>query len=326
MRMQATAKANTNIALIKYWGKRDEALFLPMNGSLSITLDRFYSITTVEFRENLANDIFILNDYPSSEIESNKVSRFLDKIRKMSGTNLRAEVISENKVPTAAGFASSASGFAALTAAAVKALNLELNQKELSLLARQGSGSACRSIYGGFVEWYKGERADGIDSFSKQLLSEDAWNISILSVLVESGRKKVSSREGMKRTVETSPFYDGWLQAVQRDLDTAKEAIMSRNFVSLGKVVEANALKMHATMLGAEPPILYWESGTIEVMQHIQSLRSSGIQVYYTIDAGSNVKVLCLPDDERQIHESLLKLPSVKKVFACHPGSGITYL
>jgi diphosphomevalonate decarboxylase len=324
--MAATAKANTNIALIKYWGKRDETLFLPMNNSLSITLDRFYTITTVEFSKNLAKDIFWLDNHPASEAESNKVFRFLDHLRKLAGKSFHAVVTSENKVPTAAGFASSASGFAALAAAGAKALHLELNQKELSILARQGSGSACRSIYGGYVEWQKGERTDGKDSAANQLLSEQDWNISILSVLVASKQKKVSSREGMKRTVETSPFYAGWLQTVEKDLETAKGAIKSRDFESLGKVVEANALKMHATMLGAEPPILYWQSGTMEVMHHIQNLRLSGIPVFFTIDAGANVKVLCLPEDEKLVYESLLTLPSVQSVFTCHPGPGITYL
>lgn len=324
--MKATAKANTNIALIKYWGKRDEELFLPMNSSLSITLDSFYAITNVEFSRNLNKDIFMLNNHQASESESNKVFRFLDKIRKLAGTHLHAVVTSENKVPTAAGFASSASGFAALAAAAAKALNLELDERELSILARQGSGSACRSIYGGYVEWQRGERADGKDSYAKQLLSERDWNISILSCLVASGQKQVSSREGMKRTALTSPFYSGWLNTVEKDLERAKEAIRLRDFESLGKIVEANALKMHATMLGAEPPILYWQSGTMEVMHHIQNLRLSGISAYFTIDAGPNVKVLCLPEDEQRVYESLLTLPSVQNVIICHPGAGVSYL
>lgn len=324
--MQATAKANTNIALIKYWGKRDDTLFLPMNSSLSITLDGFYTITTVEFCKELAKDAFFLNNRPASEREFNKVSQFLNHIRNLAGIHLPAVVTSENKVPTAAGFASSASGFAALAAAAAKAANLELSKKELSILARQGSGSACRSIYGGYVEWQKGIESDGSDSFANQLLPEEDWNISILSVLVASEEKKVSSREGMKRTVDTSPFYDGWLHTVQKDFETAKEAIKSKDFEKLGKVVEANSLKMHATMLGAEPPILYWQSGTMEVMHHIQKLRLSGILSYFTIDAGANVKVLCLPSDEQSVYESLLTLPAVQSVITCHQGSGVTYL
>lgn len=324
--MKATAKANTNIALIKYWGKRDEKLFLPMNSSISITLDKFYTITTVEFKKHLHKDVFLLNNQLSNEKEEQKVFRFMDIIRELSGTSLHAVVTSENKVPTAAGFASSASGFAALAAAAVKALNLELSEKKLSVLARQGSGSACRSLYGGYVEWQKGERSDGKDSVANQLLPEAHWDISILSVMVVSKQKKVSSREGMKLTVETSPFYDGWLQTIEKDLQIAREAIICKDFEKLGKIVEANALKMHATMLGAEPPFFYWQSGTLEVMEQVQNLRLSGIPVYFTIDAGANVKVLCLPEYEEKVYKYLLTLPSVQEVITCHPGSGITYL
>ncbi|NLM35258.1 MAG: diphosphomevalonate decarboxylase [Clostridiales bacterium] len=323
--MKATAKANTNIALIKYWGKRDENLFLPMNSSLSITLDRFYTVTTVEFQEKLEKDQFFLNGKPASDKEANNVYSFLDKIRNRFSVNLHAIVSSENKVPTAAGLASSASGFAALVAAATKALKLDIEERELSILARQGSGSACRSVYGGFVEWQKGKREDGKDSFAIQLLPENQWQLSILSVMVNSKEKKVSSREAMKRTVEKSPFYLGWLQGVERDLDLAKKAIEVRDFQALGEVMEANALKMHGTMLGAEPPILYWESGTLEVIKQVQELRLSGINAYFTIDAGPNVKVLCLPEDEKEVHRSLLMLPSVQEVLVCHPGPGVTY-
>lgn len=324
--MKATAKANTNIALIKYWGKRDEKLFLPMNSSISITLDRFYTITTVEFKRDLHKDIFLLNNKLGSEKEGQKVFRFIDMLRELTGTYLPAVVTSENKVPTAAGFASSASGFAALAAAGAKALNLELSEKELSALARQGSGSACRSIYGGYVEWKKGERIDGKDSVANQLLPEDHWDISILSVMVASKQKKISSREGMKRTLETSPFYAGWLQTIEKDLQIAREAIICKDFKRLGKVVEANALKMHATMLGAEPPFLYWQSGTLEVMEQVQNLRLLGVPVYFTIDAGANVKVLCLPEYEQKVYEALINLSSVQQVIPCHPGQGITYL
>ncbi|WP_163193052.1 diphosphomevalonate decarboxylase [Clostridium thermarum] len=324
--MKATVKANTNIALIKYWGKRDEKLFLPMNSSLSITLDKFYTTTTVEFDEYFESDIFLLNNRVAGTKESSKVFNFLDKIRELAGTKMRARVRALNNVPTAAGLASSASGFAALAAAGAKALNLKLDERELSILARQGSGSACRSIYGGFVEWQKGVETDGSDSYATQLLPEQRWNISILSVLVASKEKKVSSREGMKNTVETSPFYSGWLNTVEDDLKNAKEAIRARDFQRLGNVVEANALKMHATMLGAKPPILYWQGGTVEVIHHIQYMRTCGFSAYFTIDAGPNVKVLCPPEEERRMYEELLKLPAVEEILVCHPGSGIQYI
>jgi len=322
----ATAKANTNIALIKYWGKRDEKLFLPMNSSLSITLNSFFTITTVEFKEELKEDVLIWDQAKGTGKELIKVSSFLDIIRKEAKVNLYANVITQNHVPTAAGFASSASGYAALAAAASKAIGLNLSAEELSKIARRGSGSACRSIFGGFVEWQKGSLEDGSDSYARQILDENAWKLSILSVMVKAEQKKVSSREGMKRTVESSPFYQGWLDSVDEDMAAAKAAIRNRDFASLGEVLERNALKMHATMLGAKPPIIYWESGTIDVMQRVIDLRQEGISAFFTIDAGPNVKVLCEPLNEDKVKEALMELDSVQQVVSCYPGEGVKYI
>ena len=324
--MKATARAHTNIALIKYWGKRDESLFLPMNSSLSLTLDRFYTTTTVHFCQGLLGDVFLLNGHIGSETETLKITQFLDRIREFSGKSLYAIVDSTNKVPTAAGFASSASGYAALAAAATKALGIDLDSDALSQLARQGSGSASRSIYGGFVEWEKGELDDGTDSLARPIMNGQSWDISVLSVLVSVKPKKVSSREGMKRVVETSPFYSNWLVEVEKDLILAKEAIRDRDFEALGRVVEANALKMHATTLGANPPFIYWQGATLDVIQQVQELRLSGIQTFFTIDAGPNVKVLCQQVDVEDVRKALLSLHSVHAVDICHPGPGVTYL
>ena len=324
--MEATAKAHTNIALIKYWGKRDEELFLPMNNSLSITLDRFYTITSVQFCECLTADKLYLNDTLATDDETKKVSELLDLIRNLSGMKMYAVVDSINKVPTAAGFASSASGFAALAAAATKALGMEIDEPTLSKIARRGSGSACRSIYGGYVEWKKGEKPDGEDSYAEQVLPEEEWDLSILSFLLEPKQKKILSREGMRRSVETSPFYQGWLDTVDEDLEVAKQAINQRNFEMLGDVLERNAMKMHATTLGANPPFMYWQSATFDVMEKVQELRESGIQAYFTIDAGPNVKVLCQPKDEQFVREALMTVSPVQDVYTCHPGPGITYL
>ncbi|GER66655.1 diphosphomevalonate decarboxylase [Weizmannia acidilactici] len=323
--MEATARAHTNIALIKYWGKRDEKLFLPMNSSLSITLDKFYTTTKVVFDPALKADRFFLNGKPAGAAETAKISRFMDKIRDFAGAKWYAVIESENEVPTAAGLASSASGMAALAAAAVKALGLQVDGRTLSKLARQGSGSACRSIYGGFVEWQKGEKADGSDSYAVPLLGRDDWELSILSCLLESKQKKISSREGMKRTVETSPFYAGWLETVEKDLAAAKSAIARRDFALLGRILEANALKMHATTLGADPPFLYWQSATLDVMREVELLRERGIEAYFTIDAGPNVKVLCGRKDEEAVRETLAAIPGVQRVFICHPGPGVSY-
>jgi len=324
--MKATARANTNIALIKYWGKRNEELFLPMNSSISITLDKFYTVTTVEFLEGLQKDSLRLNGEAGSASDLKKCSDFLDVIRNLYGKAMYANIVSTNYVPTAAGFASSASGFAALSGAAIKALNMDISTEKLSTIARRGSGSALRSIYGGFVQWNMGVREDGEDSVAVQLLGEQEWKVTILSVVVDTITKKVSSREGMKRTVDTSPFYKGWLETVEEDIIEAKEAISKKDFYRLGEVVEANAFKMHATMLGAKPPVIYFNYGTMEVIHCIHGLRSQGLGAYITIDAGANVKVLCLPEDEEFVTNQLKELKSVQSVITCHPGEGIHYL
>lgn len=324
--MKACAKANTNIALIKYWGKRDNKLFLPMNSSLSITLDKFYTITTVEFNEELKEDALILNDIPASNDDREKISKFLDKVRAIAGVHYYANINSKNNVPTAAGFASSASGYAALAAASTKALNCNLSQQELSILARQGSGSAARSIYGGFVEWEKGVLPDGTDSYATQLLKEGDWDLTILSAVCQVGHKAISSREGMKITVETSPFYKAWLDATQVDLEEIKLAMKERDFIKLGEITERNALRMHATMLAANPPIIYFDSATLEVIHCIRELRKSGVYAYFTVDAGANVKILCMREQEDKVISTLNTLQGVQKIIACHPGGGISYL
>lgn len=324
--MKATAKAHTNIALIKYWGKRDESLILPTNNSLSLTLDGFYTTTTVEFRHDLIEDVFTLNEQPISGIPYNQVTNFLQLIRNTAGENTFAEVRSINEVPTAAGFASSASGFAALAAAATRALGLELTDQELSRITRQGSGSACRSIYGGFVEWQKGSKPDGSDSYAVQVAPQSHWDIRVAAVVLSAKMKKVSSREGMKRTVTTSPFFKEWVNSIPSDLENIKRGIIDRDFEKVGSIAEANCLKMHATTLGANPPFTYWHDTTMAVMQTVSMMRENGIPAYFTIDAGPNVKVLYLPEDEVKVQTTLLEIPGVTDVILSRSGQGVTYI
>ncbi|SDR00410.1 diphosphomevalonate decarboxylase [Virgibacillus salinus] len=325
--MKASAKAHTNIALIKYWGKRDESLILPMNNSLSLTLDGFYTTTTVDFRESLTEDSFYLNDQPVSGVEYERVTSFLDLIRKYAGKpNLFAEVHSTNYVPTAAGFASSASGFAALATAAAKSLGLKVSDEELSILTRQGSGSACRSIYGGFVEWEKGDRSDGSDSYAIQVAPANHWDIRVAAVVLSSSAKKVLSREGMKRTVDTSAYYSSWVESIPDDLSNIKEGIKNRDFAKVGEIAEANCLRMHATTLAANPPFTYWRDTTLAVMQTVQELRENGVSAYFTIDAGPNVKVLYLPENEETIQSTLREIPGVDDVIASRAGQGVSYI
>lgn len=325
--MKATAKAHTNIALIKYWGKRNEALILPTNNSLSLTLDGFYTTTSVDFQEDLTSDIFMLNEEPVTGEALRRVTTFLDLVRARAGNEkLFANVHSINQVPTAAGLASSASGFAALAAASAKAIGLDLTDTELSRLTRQGSGSASRSVYGGFAEWEMGEQEDGSDSYAVPIAPREHWDVRMAAVVLSSTMKKISSREGMKRTVETSPFYDGWIKSIPEDLNGIKEAIQAKDFTHVGEIAEANCLKMHATSLGAKPPFTYWLDATLRVMHQVQEMREQGIPAYFTIDAGPNVKVLYLPEHEATVEKILREIPGVLDVILSKPGPGVTYL
>lgn len=317
------ARAHANIALIKYWGKRDEKLALPMNSSLSLTLDCFYTETEVVFDKNIDGDVFYLNGDIQDKSSTNKISRFLDLFRDAAKINTSAEVKSVNYVPTAAGLASSASGFAALAAAANIASGLNLNKRDLSIYARQGSGSATRSIYGGFVEWKKGTSSD--DSYAIPI--DDAnWDIGMIIVIVNSDKKEVSSREGMKRTVKTSPFYKGWVESIEEDLEGIKGAIKNRNLEHMGIIAERNALKMHGTMLGANPPFSYWEPGTIVAMEIVRKLRKEGVPCYFTMDAGPNVKIICRLSQSDIIRESLKQRFEDEQIIITGPGPGIIIL
>lgn len=325
--MRATAKANVNIALIKYWGKRDEALILPTNNSLSLTLDGLYTTTTVHFQEDLTEDLFYLDGEKITGIAYDRVSTFLDMIRNHANKeNVYAKVESSNDVPTAAGFASSASGFAALAAAGSRAIGLNLTDEELSRLTRRGSGSACRSIYGGFAEWEKGTKADGSDSFAVPIAPQDHWDVRVAAVILSAKMKKVSSREGMKRTVDTSVYFESWVNSIPADLKQIKAGIKDRDFKKVGEIAEANCLKMHASTLGAIPPFTYWHASTMAVMQEVQTMRDEGIPVYFTIDAGPNVKVLYLPEHEEVIQERMQRISEVTDIILSKSGDGITYL
>lgn len=319
------ARAYTNIALIKYWGKKDDRLILPMNNSLSLTLDAFYTETSIQFTPELPADRFYLDGQLQNDAQTKKISSFLDIVRHKYDVPLFAEVTSKNFVPTAAGLASSASGLAALAGACNAALDLSLTSKELSRLARRGSGSACRSIFGGFAEWQKGDSDD--TSYAVQV-SSDSWEdeLAMLFVLVDDAQKDVSSRDGMKRTVETSVFYQGWLTAAAEDLITAKQAIKEKNFVSLGETAEANALRMHATTLGAMPPFTYWSPDSLKAMNLVRACRAEGISCYFTMDAGPNVKVLVQKKNQARLLAQFTEQFSENQLVMASAGPGIEIL
>jgi diphosphomevalonate decarboxylase len=324
---KASAIASSNIALVKYWGKRDKELMLPHNGSLSMTLDGLTTHTTVEFDRKYKEDVLIIN---GSEIKKGTedyddyVGRFLGILRKKYGVKLFAKMVSKNNYPTAAGLASSASGMAALATAAAAAAGLKLDRRELSILARYGSGSACRSIDGGFVEWTRGTKADGSDSFGRQIYPKEHWPELRMVIAVTSKKsKKVKSRAGMAKSVENCPYYRTWAYEIApKDIETIKKAIKENDFALLGKTAELNCLKMHATALTTDPPILYWNAGTVDVMHAVMDWRDSGLVCYFTIDGGPQVKILCLEKDAAEIAKRLKSFDTVEDVIVTRAGDG----
>lgn len=306
MKKSGKARAHTNIALIKYWGKADEALIIPMNNSLSVTLDRFYTETRVTFDETLTEDQLILNGEAVNAKESAKIQRYMEMIRKEAGISEHALIESENFVPTAAGLASSASAYAALAGACNEALQLGLSDKDLSRLARRGSGSASRSIYGGFAEWEKGH--DDESSFAHRV-EADGWEneLAMIFVVINNKSKKVSSRSGMSLTRDTSRFYQYWLDNVEPDLKETKEAIAQKDFKRMGEVIEANGLRMHATNLGAQPPFTYLVPESYNAMRIVHECREAGLPCYFTMDAGPNVKVLIEKKNQQAIVNKFLQ-------------------
>jgi diphosphomevalonate decarboxylase len=319
--MKATAVAGTNIALVKYWGKRDAALNLPATGSLSLTLAELGTRTTVRFDAGLAADTFTLDGAPGDAKTTARTSRFLDRVRARAGHELHAEVTSVNTVPTGAGLASSASGFAALAVAAARAAGLALSPAELSELARRGSGSAARSIFGGFVEMARGERADGSDAVAAPL--DSTWtDVRLVVAVTGEGAKAIGSTEAMDHTARTSRYYDAWVAGVPADLAEARDAIASRDLARLGVVAERSALRMHASAMAADPGILYWNPGTVAAMQAVRALRARGTGAWFTIDAGPHVKVLCASASVAAVVDTLETTAGVLRTIIATPGPG----
>jgi len=320
--MKATAVANANIALVKYWGKRNSELILPYNSSVSMTCDGLWTKTTVEFSPKYSKDEITINDEELKKDEKDILGH-LDRIRKMAGINYKAKIVSESNFPVAAGLASSASGLAALSLAASVAVGLKLNEKQLTILSRQGSGSASRSICEGFAIWYHGIKEDGTDSYAECIADKNHWpEFRMLTTIVTEKKKPVGSRTGMAQTVATSPYYEGWLKTIEDDLKQMKEGIKNKDFEKVGSIAEHNCIKMHATMMTTKPSIIYWIPATVEIIHEVRRLREEGIECYFTMDAGPNVKILCLEKDLDEINERISKLEGVKKTIICKPGEG----
>jgi diphosphomevalonate decarboxylase len=315
-----TARSNVNVALVKYWGKRDPELNLPATGSISLTLDGLSVDAEVEFVDD-GTDLVTIDGEPAQGVERDRVVRFLDLVRAQARRSEAARVETRSRVPRGAGLASSAAAFAALALAGSRAAGLRLEPPALSALARRGSGSAARSIFGGFVEWRRGERADGSDSVAEALLAPADWDLRIVVAITSGAPKAISSREGMARAA-TSPFYPAWVDGVEGDLAAARAAIRARDLEALGHLAEHSALAMHAVGLAARPPLLYWRGATVECVHRVWTLRADGVPAFVTIDAGPQVKVLCEPSDAVRVAEALVAVPGVERIVTCAPGDG----
>ena len=315
----ARAMAHSNIALVKYWGKRDAALNLPAAGSLSMTLGGLLTDTTVRFDDDLSHDALWLNGQPQPTA---KLTAFLDLVRRRAGVQARAHVTSHNTFPTAAGLASSASGWAALATAACAAAGLDLSPQERSVLARQGSGSAARSIFGGFVEMLPGQRPDGSDAFAVEVADVDHWPLRCLVALCAQGPKEHGSTDAMTHTAMTSPYYDAWIQDVPRALERARRALLARDLEPLAAVSEESCLRMHASAMAAAPGVLYWRGVTVEIIHAVRRWRALGEPCFFTIDAGPHVKVFCLDHAAPSLEAKLRQIEGVLDVLVAPPGRG----
>jgi diphosphomevalonate decarboxylase len=317
-------RALANLALVKYFGKRDLPMNLPAAGSLSLTLEPLGTVTEVTFRPELDQDTVLLDGKTADAKFTSRVTGFLDIVRDMSGTGEYASVITENAFPTAAGLASSASGFAALAHAATRALDINLDKKTLSALARRGSGSAARSVSGGIVVWNAGTKSDGSDSFAYPIADPGDWDLRVIIGVSDPGPKAIGSTEAMERTRTTSPYYRDWLDSVHIDLANAVQAVEKRNFSDLGEITERSALSMHAAALAARPGILFWNGTTVEAIHLVRRLRQQGTEAYFTCDAGPQPKILCTASDDDTVATALENLPGVTRIIRCRLGSGVT--
>lgn len=323
-----TAAATPNIALVKYWGKRDEKLILPMNSSISMTMgEEFTTRTSIMFTDRITEDIFYINGDRQDLSNKDVKERFevMDIMRRMAGTTDRAIVVSENSFPTAAGLASSASGIAAMVFAANAALGLNLDAKELSIIARQGSGSSCRSLAGGFVKWEKGSMPDGSDSHIRQIATADHWpEIVDIVAIVSSSKKKVSSRAGMKQTVETSELYKLRPKYAENSCSIIEKAIMEKDFEKFASVTIRENNNLHAVMLDTYPPIFYLNDVSKEIISAIEDLnyRAGRPIAAYTFDAGPNAQIITLEEHRDEVEKALAEIKGIEKQYITRPGRG----
>ncbi len=317
---KTTIRAGSNIAFIKYWGVDDPVINLPQTSSVSMTLADAHTTTTVEWLppSELGRDDITVDGRVLAGEAGARLVRHLDRIRTLADVRQRARVVSCNNFPMASGIASSAGGFAALTVAATRALELDLTPTRLSALARLGSGSASRSVFGGYVLWERGH--DDATSVARQLYPPEYWALVDLVAVVSHAEKAVSSAGG-HRVAATSPLNQGRVDHIAHLLPIVLTAIDARDFATLGEAVEWDALAMHGVMMTGSPSLIYWQPGTLEIIQAVRQWRSQdGLAAYFTIDAGPNVHILCHAVDAASVQSKLSGLPSVQEVLVSRPG------
>ncbi len=316
--MKVTAVAHPNIALVKYWGKADVENNVPAVGSISITLNSLITTTRVDFDAGNEHDELILDGEPASEQRSQRVRFCLDLFRGFRPDLPPAVVTSENSFPTAAGLASSASGFAALVIAVNAVLDSPLGMVELVDISRRCSGSSPRSLFGGFVELV----LDGGARTVRPILDRREWPLDVVIAVTSKTAKKVGSTDGMELSRRTSPFYKSWVENSPFDLAQARSAIASRDFEALAAVAEASCLRMHAVTMAARPGLLYWNGTTVECLHRVRTLREEGVPVFFTIDAGPQLKAICDPGVSDLVASDLAGIPGVIEIVRCGLGDG----
>lgn len=312
-----TARACSNIAFIKYWGNADHHLRLPVNSSLSMNLDGIITETYVRWDDTLASDVLILNQSPADTSALQRVTSHLDIIRHRAGIGAKAYVESYNNFPTGAGIASSASAFAALTVAAAAGAGLSLSERELTTIARMGSGSASRSIPTGFVQWHKAATHE--DSFAESIAGGEHWDLVDVIAIVSSDHKAVGSREG-HHSADTSDLQTARVAGAEERLRLCKRALFDQDFHTFAEVVEYDSNLMHAVMMTSRPPLFYWLPPTLTIMARVREWREDGLHVCYTLDAGPNVHCLCLRQDVEQVRQGLSQINGVVDIRTAVPG------
>ncbi len=322
----ATATAPSNIAFVKYWGARDLERAVPFHPSISMTLERCWTRTTVAFEAGAAepDEVWAADEsggrHPAGAEFRERVCRQLDRLREAAGARGRFLVATRNSFPAGAGLASSASGFAALTLAGAKAVGLELSAEGLSSLARSsGSGSAARSVLGGYVEWPAGPNLS-----ARQLAPASHWDLRDVIAVVEEESKAVSSLEGHRRA-PTSPHFETRLRLLPERLRLVREAIAGRSLELLGPALEEEAIELHLVAMSSRPPAFYWKPGTLRVLEAVRAMREDGCEAWATLDAGANVHVVCAPRWEAWVHRELSRLPEVRRVIVDGVGQGPRY-